>query len=274
MTLREVYMSVLKNKRQEAPTEYFLVFKNLYGFTVDKMSQVPKRKRAYLVPPIMEVMDSVFGMVMSLTNDYYRYKLKLLDRPDQAHAVIDELRKLQGPLLALWNIEAGRYSFDRMAKWAERINLFAYKMIDYGHLDMRKEHIIYILDRQAVHAMEFAKTISQLHRKIYSLVISGPTDFRGTRGRLLMDLADDALCQVAEANHKMPETRVEYERRAACIAEAMNDLYAMQQPMMAMFNILDLSDGKCLELAGLLEREIALLSGLQKSDKERFGNLP
>lgn len=266
-------MSVLKNKRTEAPTEYFRMFKELYEFTIQKMGQVPKRKQAYLVPPIMDVMDTVFDMVMSLTNEYYKYKIKLLKRPEQAVAVISELEKLQKPLLCLWNIESERYGFERMAKWAERINLFIWKMIDYGQLDMRKERVIYILDRSAAFSMEFIKVICTLHKKIYSLSISGPTDFRATRGMLLMGLADDALYQVAEANYKLPETREEADRRAECIAAALNDLYEMQQPMMAMFNLLDLGDEKSLELAGLLDREIALLAGLQKSDEERYRNL-
>lgn len=118
-------MSVLKSQRTLSRHEYVHTFEKLYKYTQERISKVSKRKYNWLCMPIINNMNSIYNHVMQINNEYFCYGIKLMDRKDQANLVINELKDLQKPLLALWNIE--KYETKKMAIWSDMINWEAYK---------------------------------------------------------------------------------------------------------------------------------------------------
>ena len=54
----------------------------------------------------------------------------------------------------------------------------------------------------------------------------------------------------------------------------MNCIRSMEQPMFAVFNLMNYSNETMEEIAGLITETGKLLKGLMDSDEERFAGLP
>ena len=75
------------------------------------------------------------------------------------------------------------------------------------------------------------------------------------------------------ANDKMPETREEADARDALLKDAIDNLNAMQRPMLGLWNIAQYSERIMDEWAGLLSEEIRILTGLREADRNRYKGL-
>lgn len=264
-------MSVLKSKRNLSRHEYVRTFEKLYNYTFDRTKKVARRKYQWIAMPIMNSMNNIYNMIMQSNNDYFMYGIKMLDKESRASLIINELTKLQKPLLAFWNIE--RCETKRMVTWSNMINeeiVYVYKLISGKEYSMKN---IFILDYKAVNETDFIGTMSELHRMIYSKMISLPNAARNTKGLLLMDLADEALYRICKANRYVPiNTKMVYDRKKD-LSLALEALYEMQQPMFSIFNLMHYSENTMIELSSKLEKEIRLIKGVMKSDVKRFSDL-
>ena len=88
-----------------------------------------------------------------------------------------------------------------------------------------------------------------------------------------MRLADTALVCLFEANQHVPDTKEEYLKRRENVSTAFNCVQNMQLPIMSLFFELNYGESTMKEWASLVDTQIKLLNGLQKSDAERFDNL-
>ena len=262
-------MSVIASKRNTAKTQYIFSFYDLAKYTEGRLEKIPKRKYRWLVPDIISTMHVVETYLLQTENRYYQYGIKLYAEPEQARIVIRKLASLQKPLLALWNIE--RYSDDEMICWCEQVNDVIRQLYKMGHLEPQEP--VFILSHEAINRMEFMAKICELHRLIYSKTISLPYTYRETKGNQLMELADEALFRISDANRKAPTTKEMYERRKENLSAALQCLKSMQVPMLSLFSLMNYTNETMVEISGLLTDEIKLISGLIKSDEKRFGGL-
>ena len=265
-------MSVLKNKRNSSPYDYVEAFMKLYEYSDLKTSKVPSRKQRWLAAPIDDRMNEIYNLVMQSSNQYLNYGIKLKNEKEQAKIIIQQLISLQKPLIALWSIE--RYSTREMVHWCDLINETINMTLRMGGYEIPKgRQYMYILDYKAIQKMDFLKNMRELHRLIYTKMVSAPTHIRDSRGCLLMDLADDALYRLTEANHKIPRDLKQYEKRKEHIEIAMDDIRQMERIVIAVFSLMSYSNQIMIEWSKLVNDEITLLSGLKKSDESRFSDL-
>lgn len=264
-------MSVLASKRTLSRHEYVNTFLELYSFTSERLDKVSKRRYKWICEPIAHKMNKIFNMIMQVNNDYFEYGIKLIDKQSMAHLIINSLIDLQKPLFAMWNIE--KYETRKMVNWVNYINKEINYIARLGDIPYKDTERVFILDYNAIEEADFLKVMSELHRTIYSKSISLKESLRSTRGTLLMDLADEALYRVCHANLCFPQNKEMYERRKEDISIALDCLREMQQPMMALFHIMNYSENVMIEIVSLLDTETKLLNGLLKSDAKRFGNL-
>lgn len=261
-------MSVIKSKRDVSRYDYAYRFIRLYEYTEEKLSKMAKRKYHWLAAPIAAKMNRMRDEIMQIFDPYYENGKTL---QEQCLSVIKGLLSLQKPLLALWNIEG--YTEKRMEKWISLIEMEIDLLADLGGFKKRESYM-FILDHEAVNRLDCFGNMSRLHKMIYTKSISLPGYCRETKGSYLMELADTALYHMARGNRKIPETKEEYENRKKDFSRAMNCIRSMEQPMFAVFNLMNYSNETMEEIAALITETGKLLKGLMDSDEERFGALP
>ena len=264
-------MSVLVSKRTLSRHEYVNTFMELYNYTNIKLNKVPKRKRKFLCEKLISQMNLIYNRVMEVNNEYLHHGIKLMDISDQAKYLISQLYLLQKPLVALWNIE--HYKTKYMAHWADMIDKEINVIASLGHLQNKGGRHMYILDYEAINKANFIKTMSILHRFVYTKIIPVNPNFRDTKGILIIDLADEAWYRVTHANRFVPTNKKMYEQRVKDIEIAFDCLRKMQQPVNALFNYMGYSENTMLEWSRLITEEMKLLKGLQISDRKRFADL-
>lgn len=264
-------MSVLVSKRTLSRHEYVNTFLELYKFTEEKLSKIAKRKYRWIAEPIANQMNEIYNLITQANNDYFCYGIKLLDKPEQSKLIIGKLIDLQKPLFALWNIED--YETRKMVNWVNYINKEIMYLLRLGCISHDERLKVFILDYKAMNEAEFIRTMSKLHKIIYSKTISLKESLRSTKGVLLMNLADEAFYRVCHANLYFPINRKMYENRKEDMSIAIDCLKQMQQPLAALFNIMNYSENTMNEIAKLLDKEMTLLEAVYKSDIKRFKNL-
>lgn len=264
-------MSVLVSKRTLSRHEYVNTFLKLYELTSDNLSKIAKRKYRWICEPIAHRMNDLYNMIMQSNNDYFEYGMKLISLQDRSRLMIDSMIELQKPLFILWNIED--YETRKMANWTDLINDEIHYLARLGGIPYNSVQRMFILDYEAINKADFLKTMSELHKMIYTKTISLKENIRSTKGTLLMNLADEAWYRVCHANLHMPQNKKMYENRKKDVSIALDCLRQMQQPMAALFNIMNYSENVMLEMATLLDTEMKLLKGLLKSDAKRFDYL-
>ena len=240
----------------------------LYDYTEEKLSKMAKRKYRWLGSPIAEKMNGMRDEIMQIFDQYYDSG-KILQ--EQCYSVIMGLLSLQKPLIALWNVEG--YTVRRMEKWKFLIETEINHLADHGGI-RKRDGYMFILDYEAINRLDCMRNMSQLHKMIYTKSISLPSYCRETKGSYLMQIADTALYHMARGNRKIPETKEEYEARKKDFSRALNCIRSMEQPMFAVFNLMNYSNETMEEIAGLITETENLLKGLMDSDEERFAALP
>lgn len=239
----------------------------LYEYSEAKLSKMAKRKYRWLAEPIVTKMNVIRDEIMQIFDAFYDDGRS---RKDKSAKAIRELLSLQKPLLALWNVE--RYKTDRMIKWVSMIDREINLLARYGGFRTGGRYM-YILDYEAINRLECMKSISDLHKMIYSKTISLPSVPRSTKGSFLMGMADEALYRISEGNRIYPKTKEEYEKRKKNFSRALNCLKSMESPLMAVFNLMNYSDETMEEIARLVTETAKLLRGIMESDEKRFSNL-
>ena len=240
----------------------------LYDYTEEKLSKMAKRKYRWLGSPIAEKMNGMRDEIMQIFDQYYDSGKSL---QEQCYSVIMGLLSLQKPLIALWNVEG--YTVRRMEKWKFLIETEINHLADHGGI-RKRDGYMFILDYEAINRLDCMRNMSQLHKMIYTKSISLPSYCRETKGSYLMQIADTALYHMARGNRKIPETKEEYEARKKDFSRALNCIRSMEQPMFAVFNLMNYSNETMEEIAGLITETENLLKGLMDSDEERFATLP
>lgn len=133
--------------------------------------------------------------------------------------------------------------------------------------------MIVALPKSKIQRLAFLQKMSELHKYTYQKIGHAPNDCKDFISGKIADYIDTALCAVVLANHKIPETRAEADKRAGHLQAAIDSLNAMQRPLLALWNIMEYSENTMDEWAGLLDEELKILEGLKKADQARYKDI-
>ena len=264
-------MSVLVSNRTLSRTEYAFKFVQLYDYSIQKLSHVPKRKQRWLCETIIEILNKTEYEIMQISDQYFNYGIKLKDRASQAEEVIRDLLALQKPLLALWNIE--NYETKKMVHWCSLIDDEIKLIIRMSGLPAVNGKFMFILDYDAINKAEYVSNMCKLHKTIYGKAINLPNSVRVSKGYKLMSLADEALFCVCLASLNYPTDAETLKFRTEQLSTALNCVKQMQLPFFAIYNVMHYSEETMKEISEMLSTEFKLLNGVLKSDKQRFADL-
>lgn len=264
-------MAVLRSHRQIASTEFENTFTKLYHFSMSQTRATPKRKQQWLCANIDKLMNEAYLYIMSINEFYTRDRQALQERKKALAQTSKEIIvRLEQPLMVLWNVE--RTETKKMASWVTQIN-DALKLLHTISGEEGDAPTVSILDWKSINKAIFTKNMSDLHKYTYTRVINAKQAYDSTIGTLLITLVDSAFYHVVRANKTLPETKKQYERRKSHISDAIMYLEEMNRALLGYFNLMRYSERIMNEWSDLLVGELKLLRALQKSDRERFGDL-
>lgn len=262
-------MSVIRSKRHISQFEYENTFTNLYQFSAEQTSKIPKRKNKWLCTDIDGIMNNAYNLIMEINEGYFSTEDKEESISKLINHTLDYLLKLEKPLLILWSVQ--KYKTKTMVAWSnlvcDEINLL-YKMID-----KKAKYRMKILDYNAINKASFLKNMSSFHAYVYGKVINAPMKYDNSSGALLIRLVDDAFYHIIEANKKIPSNQKELKEREEHISKSISALRKMQRQTLFYFNLMRYSENVLQEWTDYLTQELKLLYALKKSDAERFKNL-
>lgn len=263
-------MSVLRSKRAISKLEFEHTFSELYKFTAQKTSSIPKRRKRWLCWKLDAKMNSLFNKIMEVSEGYFERGTKQETKENLFREALGNLAELEKPLMVIWNIE--KYEIRRMVAWKSLVDnsvCFINRMLEEP-VAVEK---LQILDWRAIMGAKFLSNISELHRLIHGKIAKAPNKYDDTYSSLVIDLIDEAFYSLVKANQKIPETSKEYEKRHEYISKAIGCLRKLQRPLVFYFNIMNYSEQSLREISEKIAEELKLLYALNKSDKNRFGRL-
>lgn len=265
-----VYMAVLKSKRKIAKEEYERSFKEIYQYMSTCLSNVPKRRQKWICKPIYEKLNIIFNDIMEIDTGYFSKDTKYDEIEAIVKKCISGILSIQKDLIVLWCIN--KHSMRKMVHLAEMLNT-ELKLLNSMTKDRNNNSFIYVLDWNAIYNANFMKNMVLLHRNIHSKVVRSSKKDDYSYNDLFVKLIDDALFNLCEANKSIPKTSKEYETRRKHISTAISDLKKCQRPMLYFAFVHDYSKESLAEMTKMLNTELKLLYGVNKSDKGRFANL-
>lgn len=242
----------------------------MYKFFKNRTTAVSKRRYKWISAPIEQKLNLAFDLIMEINEGYFSHSKKQDEVESLLDQIIFTILSLHKQLIVFWNVQST--SFNRQVTWAELIQkelrLLAGMKCGDTNLPM-----IYTLDWQKIHQVEFMENMTELHKFTHGKVVHIQNKYDGVDSALLINLVDDALYNLVLANAHIPTTKDEYDSRKKHISKAISSLNKMNRPLIAIFNIMDYSNHTMMEWSDMLSKELKLLYGLQRSDKVRFKNL-
>ena len=121
--------------------------------------------------------------------------------------------------------------------------------------------------------LAFLGKMAELHRYTFQKTAHAPNDAFDALSVRIDDFATNALYDVVMANDREPKTRAQAQTRDAYLKDAIDNLNAMQRPMVGLWNIMQYSENIMDEWAGMIDEEIRILVGLRDADRARYKNL-
>ena len=208
---------------------------------------------------------------MELNEEIYRkHNNELSEEEKQAFLNIAiRLHDLEKPLVVLWNVE--NYEMRKMVSWVKLLQKeFDVVLLKSG---MKGNYEFMVLDRKKIKEVAFLNNLSELHKYTHSKVVNAPRKFDNNTGTILTRLIDDVLYLVFDANKRKPRTKKEFSERRKKIDKAIKNLYLMQRPLLSYFNLVGFGEDIYNEWSKMLDDELKMLHGLQKSDKVNYSHL-
>lgn len=264
-------MSVLKNKRKTAFSEFERQMLLLCRYTKDRLNTVPARYKKFVNPKIYNPTNKASTAVILANEQNPRTAQGQNRRLAMFKAAVQQLISLQKPLIAVWNLLD--IEEDSAKRWADMVNREFALIWGVTKWEEETKPMIVALPKRKIGKLEFLKTMAELHRFTYTKIGHAPNHCKDTISDRIADFINTALCEIILANHKIPETKAEAAIRAAHIQSAIDNLNGLQRPLLALWVIQDYSENEMDEWAGLIDKELKLLEGLKAADAERYKNL-
>lgn len=270
-------MSVLKNKRHISSLEFIRHYGIFYRYCREAFYKVPNRRQMYICTELTRLLNEVYTNIMNLSDVIFaKTKEKILMKQQCLNNALNGIYDMQKPFLIYWNIQ--HTPFDKMCNVCDYLHreivlLDGIMNKEKENKDNIKYRKLVVLDWNKINQTKFLRNMCNLHRYTHGKVIRASGKFNNCDTALLISLADDAFFNVITANVCFPTNKEEYEIRKNKIDKAIRALNHMQIPLMSFFNIMQYSNRIQEEWTKMIVDEIKMLRGLQKSDKQRFGNL-
>lgn len=263
-------MSVLRGKRKVAFTEFERQMGVICRVIKDRLNSVPARYRKFINPKLYEPANKAYTAVILANEQSPRTAQGLQRRNALFDTALKSILQMQKPLIAYWNIKDS--SEGGIKEVVDMLNREI--ALIYGVTKRQEaQPMIVALPKEKMKRLAFLNKMGELHKYTYQKIGHAPNDCKDFISGKIADFVDTALYAVVMANHKIPETKDEAEKREKNLQLAIDSINGMQRPLLALWNIMDYSESVMDEWAGLLDDELKILEGLKTADKARYKTL-
>lgn len=264
-------MSVLRSRRGLAYSEFE---RNMWKIHMDlesRMHALPARYKKHICDKLYDPMNRALNALIIADEQKGGAPAAAEKRQKHFKLALKYILQMEKPLMALFLIrDASDASIELIASALNKeIALI------YGAARWPKEEIpvFHSLKKEKFQRLAFLGKMAELHRYTFQKTAHAPNDCFDALSSRIDDFATNALYAVVMANDKMPETRAEALARDAWLKEAIDNLNAMQRPMVGLWNIMQYSEKVMDEWAGMIDEELRILVGLREADRKRYSGL-
>lgn len=264
-------MSVHRSDQKTAFTEYERWMSVVYTMTADRVRSVPVRYQKFLGPRIFTPVSRAYTETILANEANARTEQGKQRRYALLNDAVRQLCKTQAPMLGYFSVMESKEGGAQ--QWADAINT-EFRLL---YAMLKKEEtppmVITLPKRDKIKRLAFLSVMLDLHKYTYQKIGHAPNMCKDSISIKIAEFADAALCGVVLANRKQPATRAEALAREANLQSAIDNLNAMQRPLLALWNVVDYSENTMDEWAGMLNEELKILEGLKKADTARYKEL-
>lgn len=266
-------MSVLLVNRHLSKTEYEQSYSYYFSDSERILNKCSKRRMKYIAKPIFEINTMLYKNIMFITSDLFAKSKKVKKkRQERIQICFNCIRELNKRIMIYANVT--NMEFDKQCNWCNSL----FKVQDYLNMKVElpyeaSKFKFHVLDWDKINKFEVLSNMCELHRYCHGKAVRAKEFLDDDTIVLLLDLIDESFYLTMTANTYIPRTKAEYEEREEMLTTVLKHLYHIQRPMLSLFNIMHYSNQIQTEWSDMLKKEIKLLKGLQKSDKERFSKL-
>ena len=238
----------------------------------ERMHALPVRYRKHVCRKLYEPMNLAYDSLI-LANEQRGHSKKIQTKRQECFSdAIRHIMSMERPLMSFLNIRDVK---------AESCNLIG-RSINYEIALIwgvtgwpeEKKPVFHSLKKEKFNRLAFLGKMSSLHKYTFEKTAHAPNSCFDSLSSRIDDFATNALYDVVMANDHIPTTSAEASVRDAYLKDAIDNLNAMQRPMVGLWNIVQYSENVMDEWAGMIDEEIMILTGLRKKDRERYKGLP
>ena len=264
-------MGVLRSRRGLAYSEFERRMWKIHINLESRMHALPARYKKHVCDKVYEPMNKAYSALIIADEQKGSAQAAKDKRQTCFRAAIHYLTQMEKPLMCFFNIRD--ISADGANEIEKALNLEIALIFGAAGWDKEEKPVIHILHKEKFKRLAFLGKMSELHRYTFQKTAHAPNDCFDALSTRIDDYATNALYAVVMANIKPPETRAEAEARDAWIKDAIDNLNAMQRPMVGLWNIMQYSERVMDEWAGMIDEEIRILTGLRDADRKRYSGL-
>ena len=264
-------MGVLRSKRGIAYSEFE---RNMWKIHIDlesRMHALPARYKKHVCDKLYEPMNRAYNALIIADEQKGSAPAAKEKRQKYFTLGIQNLMRMEKPMMAFFNI---RDISKDGAESIEKAMNYEIALI-WGVTGWPKEEkpVFHILNKDKFKRLAFLGKMAELHRYTFQKTAHAPNDAFDALSVRIDDFCTNALYDVVMANVREPRTRAEAQTRDAWLKDALDNLNAMQRPMVGLWNIMQYSEKIMDEWAGMIDEEIRILTGLREADRKRYSGL-
>lgn len=264
-------MGVLRSKRGIAYSEFE---RNMWKIHIDlesRMHALPVRYKKHICGRLYEPLNRAYNAVIIADEQKGSAPAAKEKRQKYFQLAAYHLMQMEKPMMAFFNI---RDISENGAESIEKALNYEIALI-WGVAGWEKEEkpVFHILRKDKFKRLAFLGKMAELHRYTFQKTAHAPNDAYDALSSRIDDFATNALYDVVMANQREPRTRAEAQARDAWLKDAIDNLNAMQRPMVGLWNIMQYSEKTMDEWAGMIDEELRILAGLREADRKRYSGL-
>lgn len=264
-------MAVLRSQRTTAYSEFERNMGAIHKDLEQRMHALPVRYKKHLCKSLYEPMNRAYDAVILANEQKGRGAIQAANRQKHFKEAVESIMAMEKPLMAFLNIRDVKP--ESCARIGESINREILLIYGAAKWSMEERPVFHVPHKEKFKNLAFLGKMSELHKYTLEKTAHAPNGCFDSLSVRIDDFATNALYDVVMANEKMPETRMEADIRDALLKDAIDNLNAMQRPLLGLWNIVQYSERIMDEWAGLLSEEIRILTGLREADRNRYKGL-
>ena len=264
-------MGVLRSKRGIAYSEFERNMWKIHLNLEQRMHALPVRYKKHICDRLYEPMNRAYNALIIADEQKGSASAAKDKRQKYFTMGIHALMQMEKPLMAFFNI---RDVSEEGEEQIEKAMNYEIALI-WGAAGWEKEEkpVFHVLKKNKFRKLAFLGKMAELHRYTFQKTAHAPNDAFDALSVRIDDFATNALYDVVMANVREPKTREEAKRRDAWLKDAIDNLNAMQRPLVGLWNIMEYSEKIMDEWAGMIDEELRILSGLREADRKRYSGL-